>query len=87
MSNSKNCSVTDKLGAACDKFSSTLKTIHLFDQFIEAGILNIPEDEIEGVRNNVKTPLTIMLSCFQNDIDEIQNELKEKYDSLKKQRS
>jgi hypothetical protein len=59
--------------------------MHLFDQFLDAGVLSIPEDEVEDVRNNVKIPLTIMLSCFQNDIEELQTELKDKCDSFRDQ--
>jgi len=83
MSNSKNISVTDKLGVACDSFSSVLKTIHLFDHFLDAGILGIPEEDVEDARMSVKTALTIMLSCFQNDIEELQTELKDKCDSFR----
>jgi hypothetical protein len=85
MNNSQNDSLTDKLGTACDNFSSTLRTIHLFDQFIDAGILDIPEEDVEDIRNSVKTPLTIMLSCFQSDIEEFQNELKAKCESFRNQ--
>jgi hypothetical protein len=85
MSNSEKIDVWDKLGAACDNFSSTLKTIHLFDQFVDDGVLSIPEEEVEDVRNRVKAPLAIMLSCFQNDIEELQTEINKEADSFRDQ--
>lgn len=78
MKTSEKNSAVDNLSSVCDSFSSVVKTIHLFDQFIDSGILKIPSEEVEEVRNNVKVPLTMMLSCLQENIEELQNELKEK---------
>ncbi len=83
MGNSEEIDVLDKFFIACDNFSSILKTINLFDQFIDAGFLNIPEEEVENVRHNVRAPLAIMLSCFQRDIEEFQNEMKEECNSYR----
>lgn len=80
MSNIKNDDVLNKLCVAYDNFSSVLKTINLFDSFIDAGILSIPEENVEDVRNSVKAPLAIMLSYFQNDIEELQNAMNNESD-------
>lgn len=80
MGNSEEMDVLDKFFIACDNFSSILKTIHLFDQFIDAGFLSIPEEDVEDVRNSIRAPLAIMLRCFQSDIEKFQNEMKEECD-------
>jgi hypothetical protein len=77
MGNSEEMDVLNKFCMACDNFSSILKTIHLFDQFIDAGFLSIPEEDVEDVRNSIRAPLAIMLSCFQSDIEKFQNEMNE----------
>ncbi len=75
MSNSEEIDVLARFCAACDDFSSTLKTINRFDHFIDAGILSIPEEKVEEVRNNVKAPLAMMLTIIQGAIEEFQNEM------------
>jgi hypothetical protein len=83
MGNSEEMDVLNKFCMACDNFSSILKTIHLFDQFIDAGFLSIPEEDVEDVRNSIRAPLAIMLSCFQSDIEKFQNEMKEECNSYR----
>ncbi len=83
MGNSEEMNVLEKFFVACDNFSSILRTMHLFDQFMDAGFLSTPEEDVEHVRNNVRTPLAIMLSCFQSDIEKFQNEMKDERESFK----
>ena len=75
MGHPKEMGSLDKFGTACDNFSSILKTIHLFDQFMDSADHNIPLEKIEDVRNNVKAPLAVMLSYIQSDIEDLQNEM------------
>lgn len=80
MTQSNEMDTLDTLGEACNNFSSILRTIRLFDAYMDSSDHSIPPEEIEDKRNAVKAPLAILLTYMQGGIE---NTLEDLYEERK----